>query len=41
MENQQKEIYELASLADLVRLSRCSDIVLDDAGMAVMQKLAS
>ena len=41
LENQQKEIYELKSLADLVRCSLCKDIELDDAGMAVMRALAS
>ena len=41
LENQQKEIYELKSLADLVRCSLCKDIELDDAEMAVMRALAS
>ena len=41
LENQQKEIYELDSLADLVRCSLCSDIELDEANMAQMKPLTS
>ena len=41
MENQQQEIYDLTSLADLVRCSLCSDIELDQANMALMKPLSS